>query len=43
MVEDVMLSVKNKDDVHFYGRMGGNLPTPAELFGQLKKIAGGGR
>ncbi|MPM18666.1 2-oxoglutarate oxidoreductase subunit KorA [bioreactor metagenome] len=43
MVEDVMLSVKNKDDVHFYGRMGGNQPTPAELFGQLTKIAGGGR
>ncbi len=32
MVEDVKLSVKNKEDVGFYGRLGGFTPTPKELY-----------
>lgn len=39
MVEDVRLSVDRQADVRFYGRPGGtgSLPTPEELFEQLKK------
>ncbi len=35
MVEDVMISVKGKAEVDFYGRMGGGVPTEEEI---LKKI-----
>lgn len=38
MVEDVKLSVKNKDKVAFYGRLGGITPTPQELYEQLKLL-----
>ena len=38
MVEDVKLTVKNKDDVYFYGRLGGMVPTPAEILEQIKKL-----
>jgi 2-oxoglutarate/2-oxoacid ferredoxin oxidoreductase subunit alpha len=31
MVEDVMLSVEGRRPVHFYGRCGGNVPSPAEV------------
>ena len=36
MVEDVKLAVKNKEDVSFYGRLGGIIPTPAELMGVIR-------
>ncbi len=32
MVEDVRLSLEGKGRVHFYGRPGGVIPTPIELF-----------
>lgn len=35
MVEDVMLAVKGRAEVDFYGRMGGGVPTEEEI---LKKI-----
>lgn len=35
MVEDVKLSVKDKERVRFYGRMGGMTPTPDELYEKL--------
>lgn len=38
MVEDVKLSVKDKDRVQFYGRMGGMTPTPEELYQKLCDI-----
>lgn len=38
MVEDVRLSVPNKDKVHFYGRLGGKVPTPKEIFEQIQKM-----
>jgi 2-oxoglutarate/2-oxoacid ferredoxin oxidoreductase subunit alpha len=31
MVEDVMLSVEGRRPVYFYGRCGGNVPSPAEV------------
>jgi 2-oxoglutarate ferredoxin oxidoreductase subunit alpha len=42
MVEDVVLSVNGKVPVHYYGRMGGMIPTPDEVVGNLKtRIIGG--
>ncbi len=41
MVDDVRLAVNGKKDVHFFGRTGGVIPTPAEVLEQIKKIAGG--
>jgi len=41
MIEDVRLAVKHKTPVHFYGRTGGMVPTPAEVLAQIKSIAGG--
>ncbi len=38
MVEDVRLAVNGKVPVDFYGRMGGNVPTMAEILDQAKKI-----
>ncbi|HPE38832.1 MAG TPA: 3-methyl-2-oxobutanoate dehydrogenase subunit VorB [Bacillota bacterium] len=38
MVEDVRLAVNGKKPVHFFGRMGGNLPTQKEILDQLVKI-----
>ena len=32
MVEDVRLALEGKGRVHFYGRPGGVIPTPVELF-----------
>ena len=42
MVEDVMLAANGKVPVKHYGRMGGMIPTPDEVFENLKsKIIGG--
>ncbi len=41
MVEDVMLSVNGKVPVHYYGRMGGMIPTPDEVVENLKTRIGG--
>jgi 2-oxoglutarate ferredoxin oxidoreductase subunit alpha len=41
MVEDVMLAVNGKAPVHFYGRMGGMLPTPDEVVDYLNKLISG--
>lgn len=32
MIEDVKLSLEGKGHIHFYGRPGGVIPTPVELF-----------
>jgi len=37
MVEDVQLAVKGRTPVHFYGRLGGMLPTPEELVQQIEQ------
>ena len=41
MVDDVRLAVNGRRPVHFYGRTGGMIPTPAEVLEQIRKIAGG--
>ncbi len=38
MVEDVKLSVKDKERVKFYGRMGGMSPTPDELYNKICEL-----
>lgn len=38
MVEDVRLAVNGKRPVHFYGRMGGMIPSQIEILNEIKKI-----
>ncbi len=38
MVEDVRLAVEGRVPVAFYGRMGGMIPSPEEVFDHLKKL-----
>ncbi|MBP1633944.1 MAG: pyruvate flavodoxin/ferredoxin oxidoreductase domain protein [Acidobacteria bacterium] len=37
MVEDVLLALNGRRPVHFYGRSGGNVPTPAEIVAEVRK------
>lgn len=37
MVEDVRLAICGKKPVHFYGRQGGIVPTPQEVFNSIKE------
>jgi len=41
MVDDVKLAVKGQCPVSFFGRVGGIIPTPKEVYDEIKKIAGG--
>ncbi len=41
MVEDVKLAVNGACPVHFYGRTGGMLPTPKELYEKIMSVARG--
>lgn len=41
MVEDVRLAVNGAKPVHFYGRVGGMIPTPEEVLAAIKQILGG--
>ncbi|MGM0641610.1 MAG: 3-methyl-2-oxobutanoate dehydrogenase subunit VorB [Thermotogota bacterium] len=38
MIEDVRLSANGKKPVEFYGRMGGVVPTPGEIFAKLMEL-----
>lgn len=38
MVEDVRLAVNGKTKVGFYGRSGGNVPSPTEILDQIKSV-----
>lgn len=40
MVDDVRLAVECKIPVHFYGRTGGMIPTPADVLEQIVNIVG---
>ena len=40
MVEDVRLAAGERCPVHFYGRMGGNVPSAEEIVEQVHKAAG---
>ncbi len=41
MVDDVRLAVNGRAPVHFFGRTGGIIPTPAEVLREIEKIHGG--
>lgn len=38
MIEDVKLAVKKDIRICFYGRPGDGVPTPEEIFREIKKI-----
>lgn len=38
MVEDVELAVRSNADVHFFGRMGGQVPLPDEILAEIEKF-----
>lgn len=40
MIDDVKLAINCSKPVSFFGRTGGVIPTPAEVFEQIKKIGG---
>jgi 2-oxoglutarate ferredoxin oxidoreductase subunit alpha len=42
MVEDVRLGVNGKKPVHFYGRMGGMIPSPEEVLEKIESLVGVG-
>ena len=39
MLEDVRLAVQGRVPVEFYGRMGGVVPFPDEILGEIKRVA----
>ena len=41
MVEDIKLAVNGKEEVRFYGRTGGIVPTVDEIYQYVKSIIGG--
>jgi 2-oxoglutarate ferredoxin oxidoreductase subunit alpha len=41
MLEDVRLAVKGRVPVEFYGRMGGVVPFPDEVLGEIHRMASG--
>ena len=41
MIDDVRLAVECRLPVEFFGRTGGVIPTPAEVFGIIEKLSGG--
>jgi 2-oxoglutarate ferredoxin oxidoreductase subunit alpha len=41
MVEDVKLSIECRRPVHFFGRVGGIVPSPEEVLAEVEKIVAG--
>jgi len=41
MLEDVRLAVKERVPIEFYGRMGGVVPFPDEILGEIQRLAAG--
>ena len=39
MVEDVKLAVGHKAEVHFYGRMGGGIPSDKEILDRIEALS----
>ncbi len=39
MIEDVRLAVHDRQPIHFFGRMGGQVPLPEEVLDEIKKLA----
>ena len=42
MLLDVKAIVEGRAPVHFYGRMGGTVPFPDEILGEIRRMAQGG-
>jgi hypothetical protein len=40
MIEDVRLAAGERCPVHFYGRMGGNVPSAEEVVREVHRVAG---
>ncbi len=40
MIDDVKLAINCSKPVHFFGRTGGVIPTPAEVLGEIRKYGG---
>jgi 2-oxoglutarate ferredoxin oxidoreductase subunit alpha len=38
MVEDVQLALEGKGEVSFYGRPGGVIPTPSEVYKVISRL-----
>ncbi len=43
MADDVRLAIGCSRPVHFYGRTGGVIPTPAQVLAEIERILGGDR
>ena len=43
MIDDVKLAISCSRPVAFFGRTGGIIPTPGEVLGEIKKLAGGAK
>jgi 2-oxoglutarate ferredoxin oxidoreductase subunit alpha len=41
MFDDVRLAVRGRVPVEFYGRVGGVVPFPDEVLGEIRRIAAG--
>ena len=41
MLEDVRLAVRGRVPVEFYGRLGGVIPFPDEVLGEIRSLAAG--
>jgi len=41
MLEDVLKEAKGRTEVSFYGRVGGVMPYPEEILGEIRRIASG--
>ena len=40
MIDDVRLAIHDRQPVHFFGRMGGQVPLPEEVLTEIRKLAG---
>lgn len=43
MIDDVRLNTECRLPVHFFGRTGGVIPTPAEVLSEIEKLTGGAK
>jgi 2-oxoglutarate ferredoxin oxidoreductase subunit alpha len=39
MLEDVRLAVNGRTPIEFYGRLGGVVPFPDEILGEIQRVA----
>jgi 2-oxoglutarate ferredoxin oxidoreductase subunit alpha len=41
MVDDIRMYVQGRKPVSFYGRSGGMIPEPVDIYNKVKEIVGG--